>query len=481
MKCTKCYPNFYLTEDTHSCYDKVIENYYKDGDILRRCHKKCLYCSTGSKDDNNMKCTKCYPNFYLAEDTHSCYNETLENYYIEGDMLKRCHKKCFYCSTGSKDDNNMKCTKCYPNFYLTEDTHSCYNETIENYYIDGDMLKRCHKKCLYCSTKGTNFTHMNCLKCYDKWYITEDTKSCYNDIIDNYYLFNKTNLKRCHKNCMHCTTNEKNDDYMNCTKCFDNFYITEDTNSCYNKIIDNYYLDNDTLRRCHPNCLKCSKKKKNNTYMNCTKCQEKFYITEDTNSCYEGEIDNYYLDNATLRRCHPNCLKCSTGSKNNTYMNCTKCKKNYFMIEDKNSCIDYIPNNYYLDNTTYQLRKCFSRCSNCIEAKNNKTQSCLGCANDSYYYKKDTLDCILKEEITKTETKEFSNKDSIYFYIFIGIFIAATLILIINCIFYQVKEQKKKKEQKEEKNGGNKKQNDYQALQNTSDDESSKNSKIIND
>ena len=151
------------------------------------------------------------------------------------------------------------------------------------------------------------------------------------------------------------------------------------------------------------------------------------------------------------------------------------------MIEDKNSCIDYIPNNYYLDNTTYQLRKCFSRCSNCIEAKNNKTQNCLGCANDSYYYKKDTLDCILKEEITKTETKEFSNKDSIYFYIFIGIFIAATLILIINCIFYQVKEQKKKKEQKEEKNGGNEKPNDYQALQNTSDDESSKNSNIIND
>ena len=534
MKCTKCYPNWYLTEDTQSCFDKIIVNYYKDGDFLRRCHKNCLYCSTGSKDDNNMNCTKCYPNWYLTEDTHSCYNKTIENYYIDGNMLKRCHKKCLYCSTGSKDDNNMNCTKCYPNWYLTEDTHSCYNKTIENYYIDGNMLKRCHKKCLFCSTKGTNFTHMNCLECYDKWYLTEDTKSCYNDIIDNYYLFNKTNLKRCHKNCLHCTTNEKNDNYMNCTKCVENFYMTEDTNSCYDKVIDNYYLDNNTLRRCHPNCLKCSTGSKNNTYMNCLKCQdnfymtedtyscydkvidnyyldnatlrrchpnclkcstgsknniymnctkcfENFYMTEDTNSCYDKVIDNYYLDNNTLRRCHPNCLKCSTGSKNNTYMNCTKCIKNFFMIENKNSCNDYIPNNYYLDNSTYQLRKCFSRCSNCIGAKNNKTQNCLGCSNDTYYYKRDTLDCILKEEITKSETKEFYNKDSIYFYIFIGIFIAAILILVINCIFYQIKEQKKNSEQKKEINNEHKKPNDYQSLQNKSDDESSNNSNIIND
>ena len=534
MKCIKCYSNWYLTEDTNSCYDKVIENYYIDGDTLRRCHKNCLYCSTGSKNDTNMKCTKCYPNWYMTVDTNSCYDKIIENYYIDGDTLRRCHKNCLFCSTGSKNDTNMKCIKCYPNFYMTEDTDSCYNKVIENYYLDGDTLRRCHKNCLYCSTKGTNYTHMNCLKCYDKWYLTEDTMSCYSDIIDNYYLYNKTNLKRCHKNCLHCITNEYDNNYMNCTKCFENFYMTEDTNSCYDKVIDNYYLDNTILRRCHKNCLKCSKKETNSTYMNCLKCQNNFYMTEDTNSCYNEEINNYYKDNNTLRRCHPNCLKCSigsknnnymnctkcqnnfymtedtkscydnvidnyykenytlrrchenclrcsTGSKNNTYMNCTKCIKNFFMTEDTSSCYDYIPNNYYLDNSTSQLRRCFSRCTNCIGAKNNITQNCLGCSNDTYYYKKDTFDCILKEEITKGETKEFSNKDSKYFYIFIGIFIAAILIFIIICVFYKVKEKKEKKEQKEENNEQNNKTKDYISLQNKSDEESSNDPNIIND
>ena len=153
-----------------------------------------------------------------------------------------------------------------------------------------------------------------------------------------------------------------NNTYMNCLECQNNLYITEDTQSYYEEGIDNYYKDNNTLKRCHPNCLQCHSAPINSSYMNCKKCQNNFFMTEDTESCYDNIIDNYYKDNDTLRRCHKNCLHCTTKPKNDTYMNCIKCRKNFFLTEDTDSCYDYILNNYYLDNFTYTLRRCFSRC-----------------------------------------------------------------------------------------------------------------------
>ena len=44
--------------------------------------------------------------------------------------------------------------------------------------------------------------------------------------------------------------------------------MTEDTNSCYNKVIDNYYLDNNILRR--------NSKTINEYYMNSLECMNKF-------------------------------------------------------------------------------------------------------------------------------------------------------------------------------------------------------------
>ena len=119
---------------------------------------------------------------------------------------------------------------------------------------------------------------------------------------------------------------------MNCLKCQSNLYMIEDINSCYPDGIDNYYLDKNykLLKRCHKNCLRCSTKEINDTYMNWLKCQSNLYMTEDTESCYEGEIDNYYLDRTDnkLKRCYNNCLRCSTKAINDTYMNCLKCQPN---------------------------------------------------------------------------------------------------------------------------------------------------------
>ena len=83
---------------------------------------------------------------------------------------------------------------------------------------------------------------------------------------------------------------------MNCITCQKNYLLTEDNDSCYPEVIDDYYKDDIYLRKCHKNCLQCYTKATNDTYMNCIRCQYKLYMTEDTESCYEEEIDNYFLD-----------------------------------------------------------------------------------------------------------------------------------------------------------------------------------------
>ena len=116
-------------------------------------------------------------------------------------------------------------------------------------------------------------------------------------------------LRRCHSKCKSCYSKPINDTFMKCRTCPNNYYLTEDTDSCYDYVIDNYYLDTVTnkLRWCHPNCKSCYSSKINETYMNCITCPKEYFMTEDTDYCYNNIIDNYYLDfdNKKLRRCHP--------------------------------------------------------------------------------------------------------------------------------------------------------------------------------
>ena len=80
---------------------------------------------------------------------------------------------------------------------------------------------------------------------------------------------------------------------MNCLKCINNYYFLEDINSCYTGEIDNYYLDKNInkYRRCYKNCLRCSTAPEGNN-INCLKCINEYYFLEDINSCYTGDIDN---------------------------------------------------------------------------------------------------------------------------------------------------------------------------------------------
>ena len=443
---------YHLENDMNLCTNIKPKGYYIDEETrtYRACPYPCEECNQPI-NDTYMNCLSCKQNYYLTEDTYSCYTKDKENYYLDDKTLRRCHSSCRHCSTKATNDSYMNCIECYENHYLTEDTYSCYTKDKENYYLDDDILRRCYYKCLHCSTKATNITFMNCLKCYQYYYLTEDTNSCYNVVIDDYYLDDDNILKRCHPNCMQCSNKAENETFMNCLRCQNNFYMTEDTNSCYDYIPDNYYLDKDnTLRKCHNNCLRCSNKAINEIFMNCIKCQENFYMTEDTNSCYNYIPDNYYLDSDNiLKRCHPNCLRCSGKAENETFLNCLRCPNNFYVTVDTKSCYDYIPNGYYLDVNI--LRRCYYRCLNCFGSYNEETMNCLGCIEpEKYFYRNDTYNCILENEFNKRNNLDFTKISNYNFYIFLGIFCCSIIIFIITCKFYEIIKQKRQDENDKE-------------------------------
>ena len=127
--------------------------------------------------------------------------------------------------------------------------------------------------------------------------------------------------------------------------CLNGYYhLDYDLDLCTTIKPPKYYIDENskTYKACQSPCDECNGPIISDELMNCITCKNDFYITEDTNSCYK-EKENYYLDNNILKRCHPRCSKCITGSKDNKKMNCLACIYNYediyYYKDDSLNCI----------------------------------------------------------------------------------------------------------------------------------------------
>ena len=459
--CLVCKEGYYLTEDTKSCYKNGIDNYYLDNSTLKKCHENCMQCES----IYNYNCTKCNSGYYLTEDTKSCYKNGTENYYLDEkiNILRKCSENCSQCTESS----NKNCLVCKEGYYLTEDTKSCYKNEIDFYYLDEkiNILRKCSENCSKCIES----LNKNCLVCKEGYYLTEDTKSCYKNGIDNYYLDNST-LKKCHENCMQCESIYN----YNCTKCNSGYYLTEDTKSCYKNGTENYYLDEkiNILRKCSENCSQCTE----SSNKNCLVCKEGYYLTEDTKSCYKNGIDHYYLDNSTLKKCHKNCKQCYNSSN----VRCGSCNENFYLTQFTHSCYENGTERYYLDVKYNILVYCYQRCLKCIGPYTDESMNCLECIEpNKYYYREDTKSCILPSE-NKQKLYDFKKvENSICFYIIILIFIISILILLFCYIF---KGRKKNKQ-----NIGYEKANNNDSILNKNNDgdnkinNNRKNNKILND
>ena len=388
MNCKKCISGYYKIQGTKSCYPNGIDSYYLDSGVLKPCtDSNCLKC-------NSNNCQKCKSNYFLKPD-NSCTDRIENKYYYDyhSQTLKECPSNCLRCLPSLTDESNIICVSCDTDYYMTEDTDSCEQGIINYYYLDKTLptwkYRRCYPKCLKCNEPATSDNLMNCEECINNYYMTENTKSCYQGEIDNYYLDETESppiYKKCYQNCLRCNASETSESH-NCLSCKNNYYLTEDTNSCYDTILDNYYFDFDNrmLRRCHPNCFRCSGGPINDTYLNCIDCKYDYFITEDTNSCFNYQKENYYIDNSTytLRRCFKNCNLCSDAPESYYLQNCITCKDDYYMTEDTHSCYRKPLENYYFD--TNQFKKCNKNCLVCYKISNPETfRNCLHCYKDHY-------------------------------------------------------------------------------------------------
>ena len=131
-------------------------------------------------------------------------------------------------------------------------------------------------------------------------------------------------------------------------------------------------------------------------------------------------------------------------------MNCITCIKGFNITEDTNSCYNHLPENYYLDNDTF--KRCYYRCNRCFNGSNNNTtMNCLSCISNDYFYRKDTFNCILKNEIQETNIIQIKSSTFVYV-LFLLILISSIAISLIFLFYYknQIIDDNKKEKSKEE-------------------------------
>lgn len=184
--------------------------------------------------------------------------------------------------------------------------------------------------------------------------------------------------------------------------------------------------------------------KESNIIIDLDECLEGYYHLDlDYNICTNLKPDGYYIDekNQIFKDCESPCQECSGPKINETYMNCITCMKGFKITEDTNSCYERLPENYYLDNDTF--KRCYYRCNKCFNGSDdNSTMNCLSCISNEYFYRKDTFNCILKNETQETNIIQIKSSSLVYS-LFVLILISSILLsgVFLYCYHYKVQNQ----------------------------------------
>ena len=179
--------------------------------------------------------------------------------------------------------------------------------------------------------------------------------------------------------------------------------------------------------------------KEGHLYINFDECLEGYYqLEDDVKICTDKNPEGYYLDNKDkiYKKCKTPCFNCSGPYISNNEMNCISCIDNYIITEDTQSCYDYVPLNYIIENNI--LRRCHHLCTKCIKpSQNDSDMNCLQC-EFGYFLKDDSHNCIKPEDSQKKEIKNLSQMNSEFMLLFIFIFIFAILISVgisLSCLY----------------------------------------------
>ena len=416
---------FFLNESSTICINSIVDGFYLDKDVLKPCFSSCALCSSGG-DSLHNNCDKCKNDFHWISDKEkNCvYQDNKpENYYLDDkdDTYKQCHKFCKKCSIGGTDEKN-NCDECINSYYFisSNPTQCIYEEDKpSNYYKDGDTFKECHSTCATCD-KGYNeeLKRQNCNKCIDGyWFENENSTNCINYIIDGMYL-DKDVLKKCYDTCQTCNYGGTEKD-NNCTLCKDKFFFVENIKNCIDntEMPSNFYFDKDsqTYKQCHPQCKTCTQGG-DETNNNCNSCIDSYYFLDgdSVSSCYsKPPADNYYIKGDHYYKCYSSCSTCDKAGDEKK-QNCLSCNSNLFFIENyPTNCVtlEEKPTNYYFDEESQSYKKCYPSCGSCSKGGNDTNHNCNTCASEEYSFVSTTKgNCILTSE--KPSNYYFDKEDN---------------------------------------------------------------------
>ena len=250
----------------------------------------------------------------------------------------------------------------------------------------------------------------------------------------------KFTVGNCYKNCGSCTEENDNPNDQKCETCFDGFYFEENTQNCFKYANDEYYFNKNknSFSKCYKNCKTCKDINNGENVHNCLNCKENYllynnsnclnckylniYTNYEQNSCIQFLPNGYYVNNTkynTIDKCHKNCLSCNKGGDDNN-MNCLFCdnQNGYYFLESTTNCYKLPYNGYYLDED-YKIKKCYYMCKTCSSGPlfningEIENMNCDICNNELGFFSLNSnpKNCEFKEKIG-----EYYNKNDNKYY-----------------------------------------------------------------
>lgn len=349
------------TQPDHGYY-----NFIRDG------HKHFFRCVDGCDEcTNNVSCSKCYPQFYLS-----------------GDKTK-CIERIPHCKTynpnkiNETDGGYVECDECdnENNYYcIDNDRKQCTEVTKRETYFSLEPNKKypciseCGKKfpnCINCNINTCNY-------CDPKFYFNS-THDCI-ERIPNCETYDEDSKKP------DTARNGGGDGYFECDKCDDDYACFLDNRAKCDKIdlpsTAYYDYGNGCLDTCENAytfvCLECNKER-------CTNCQTRH--KSDNINCVKGIYN------------------CSTYDKdpahgNDTYIECLQCDEpnNFICYKDNRTFCRHVENkeSYYKLDTSYEY-SCYNKCDDKFKGCDTCDQSVCKTCKNKYGFDSNNV-CYLKFE-----------------------------------------------------------------------------------
>jgi hypothetical protein len=291
-----------------------------------------------------------------------------------------------------QDSNNvtLNTTTYFPNTGIYYKTTVTTSDSF--YYINskGDLpckvdITICYTSCKSCAAVGdsTNNKCISCLNSNNYYPLSDNPSNCLINTtpVPNYY-FDQTDkmFKPCFVRCSACTTAGTTNNNL-CTTCASGYYpLADKTSQCYKstETVSNYFFDATKFTPCDISCLGCT-----GSATACTACNNTAGYYSMSGKCTKvADVPQYYyFDPITkqIKKCYDSCNTCNGDGTIDMHY-CVTCKANYFTLDDKPAnCYSTttITDGYYLQGTVFL--PCFKTCKTCTGSGSISNPNCTSC------------------------------------------------------------------------------------------------------